>query len=115
MTNRDNISRLYNVAASAILTLPGQRDSSCRLDADMKTLEKLSDAVSMEINSIDPEHIAEAFDIKGLHDRLHTVLVQLRAIRHAVDSAESRAEKAITAIRLISASVEEVTPGDEDL
>jgi hypothetical protein len=115
MTNRDNISRLYNGAASAILTLPGQRNSSCRLDADVKTLEKLCDAVTMELNSIDPSRVAEAFDIKGLHDRLHTVLVQLRAIRHALDSAEARAEEAIKAIRIISSSVEEVMPGDEDL
>jgi len=113
MTNRDNISRLYNGAASAILTLPGQRDSSCRLDADVKTLEKLCDAVTIELNSIDPSRIAEAFDIKGLHDRLHTVLVQLRAIRHALDSAESQAEGAIKAIRIISAAVEE-SNGDDD-
>jgi hypothetical protein len=115
MTNRDNISRLYNGAAGAILTLPGQRDSSCRLDAYVKTLEKLCDAVTMELNSIDPSRIFEAFDIKGLHDRLHTVLVQLRAIRHALDSAEAQAEGAIGAIRIISSSVEEVVPGDEDL
>lgn len=113
MTNRDNINRLYNVAASGILTLPGQRNSSCRLDADVKTLEKLCDAVTMELNSIDPSHVAEAFDIKGLHDRLHTVLVQLRAIRHALDSAEAQADSAIKAIRIISAAVEE-SNGDDD-
>jgi hypothetical protein len=69
----------------------------------------------MEFNAIHPGEIDEAFKVKGLHDRLHAVVVQLRAIRHALDVADNAAEKALQAVREISAAVEESSPEDDAL
>lgn len=115
MTNRDNILRLITQVSAGLYVLPGQPHTASRLDADFRTLEKLSDAAMMEFNAIHPGEIDEAFKVKGLHDRLHAVVVQLRAIRHALDVADNAAEKALQAVREIGAAVEESNPDDDAL
>lgn len=106
MTDQDTIKRLIEDAATEVqsaATAPLRRDADHLADLITSALD--------ESRALPWNGVEEAFDVKGLHDRIHVCLVQIRATRHALDVVELSLDAALENVRRVGRMVE---PDDDD-
>jgi len=106
MTDHDLVRRLLQDAATEL-----QAADHGPLQSDANILSDLIAAAVNEARALPFEKVEEAFDVKGLHDRIHVCLVQIRATRHALDIVELSLDSALNDVRRVGRMVE---PEDED-
>jgi len=106
MTNHELMVRLLGDASAELISAA---DAPIMSDATA-LCEQITNATK-ESNSLPCDCIEEAFDVKGLHDRIHVCLVQIRANRHALDVVELSLNTALDNVRRVARMVE---PDDED-
>jgi len=106
MTDHDLVRRLLQDAATEL-----QAANLGPLQSDAGILSDLINSAVNEAHALPFENVDEAFDVKGLHDRIHVCLVQIRATRHALDVVELSLDSALNDVRRVGRMVE---PDDED-
>lgn len=106
MTDHDLIKRLLDETIGQVYLA-----RNTKITDDAKSLERLLNAASVEYHNLSIDAIEEAFDVKGLHDRIHVCLVQIRATRHALDVIEMSLDSALENVRRVGRMVE---PEEDD-
>lgn len=108
-TNRDYVERLLEEVRGAVVSVNTDRQIE-----DSQTLSDIVSAASQEARTLDADLLEETFDVKGLHDRLHTAVVHLRVMRHGLDRIEDALERAIDTARRLSHAVEPEAHDEDD-
>jgi hypothetical protein len=114
MTNTDHIRRLLLLIGDNLNTLRNR----CQDVAEEGSFAEANKAVawaSRELEAIDPEALAEAYDLKALYDRVHLIVVNLRCLRVQLEKCEEAAEAALDAAKRITHTLEESESDDADL
>ena len=106
MTDHDLIKRLLDETSSELISA-----SDAPIMSDAVALTDLISNAIKEGNALPCDRIEEAFDVKGLHDRIHVCLVQIRATRHALDVMEMSLDTALENVRRVGRVVE---PEEDD-
>jgi len=106
MTDHDLIKRLLGEASAELISA-----SDAPIMSDAVALTDLISNAIKEGNALPHDRIEEAFDVKGLHDRIHVCLVQIRATRHALDVMEMSLDTALENVRRVGRVVE---PEEDD-
>ena len=106
MTDNDLIKRLLSEASAELISA-----SDAPIMSDAVALTDLISNAIKEGNALPHDRIEEAFDVKGLHDRIHVCLVQIRATRHALDVMEMSLDTALENVRRVGRVVE---PEEDD-
>jgi hypothetical protein len=107
MTDHDLIRRLLNEAATELMSA-----ADGPIMSDAVALNDLLSNALKEANALPTDRVEEAFDVKGLHDRIHVCLVQIRATRHALDVIELGLDSALENVRRVGRMVEPEDDGD---
>ena len=106
MTDQDLIRRLLGEASAELISA----DAAPIMSDAVALTDLISNAIK-ESNALPCDRIEEAFDVKGLHDRIHVCLVQIRATRHALDVMEMSLDTALENVRRVGRVVE---PEEDD-
>ena len=106
MTDHDLIKRLLDEALAELISA----DNAPIMSDAVALTDLISNAIK-EGNALPHDRIEEAFDVKGLHDRIHVCLVQIRATRHALDVMEMSLDTALENVRRVGRVVE---PAEDD-
>lgn len=106
MTDHDLIKRLLDEASAELISA-----DNAPIMSDAVALTDLVSNAIKEGNALPHDRIEEAFDVKGLHDRIHVCLVQIRATRHALDVMEMSLDTALENVRRVGRVVE---PEEDD-
>jgi AICAR transformylase/IMP cyclohydrolase PurH len=80
---------------------------------DSTALSKSIDAALVEEVRVQPDHLEELWQVKPLHDRIHTIVIMLRVARNNLERMEQEAESALQNARELSRAVEQ--PEDHEL
>lgn len=106
MTNHDHIRHL-------LLQIGNNLDSlrkRCQDAADEGSFAEANKAVAWaqrELEAINPEALAEAYDLKALYDRIHLIVVNLRCLRVQLEKCEEAAEAALEDAKRITNALED--------
>jgi hypothetical protein len=107
MTDHDLIRRLLDEASAELHSA-----EAAPVTGDAAILHDLLVSALAEARTLPFERVEEAFDVKGLHDRIHVCLVQIRATRHALDVIELSLDSALENVRRVGRLVEPEDDGD---
>jgi hypothetical protein len=107
--NRTYVERLLEEVRGAIVSINTERQIE-----DGQTLSDIISAANQEARALDPDFLEETFDVKGLHDRLHTAVVHLRVMRHGLDRIEHALEQTLDTARRLSHAVEPEAHDEDD-
>jgi hypothetical protein len=104
--NSDNIDRLLRDVRDSLTDCELYHNSPSNKN-DNLNLEGLILAALIEANRLEPEKVEEIYDVKPLHDRIHSIVLALRVARNTLERLEHHAEIALDKARHISHIVEE--------
>lgn len=107
--NRTYVERLLEEVRLAIVSINTDRQIE-----DAQTLSEIISAANQEARALDADCLEETFDVKGLHDRLHTAVVHLRVMRHGLDRIEHALEQTLDTARRLSHAVEPEAHDEDD-
>ena len=107
--NRAYVERLLDEVRGAALSI-----DTNGLTEDSTTLDIILRAAIVEAKTLDADTLEETFDVKGLHDRLHTAAVHLRVMRHSLDRIEAALDQTLSTARRLSHAVEPEAHDDDD-
>lgn len=111
MTNHDHIRHLLLEAASSLREL-SDRSARAQDRADFAKVCNASDDAREELDRINPDTLAEAYDVKALYDRTHLAVVSLRCLRVQLEECERHAEAALENLKRVTFALEESDSDD---
>jgi hypothetical protein len=110
--NPDNTRRLLSEINQSLRLLDAFHNVELEQN-DSQALSKSIDAAMVEEVRVQPEHLEELWQVKPLHDRVHSIVILLRVARNNLERMEQEAENALQKARELSRVVEE--PEDHEL
>ena len=110
--NPDNTRRLLSEINQSLRLLDAFHNVELEQN-DSQALSKSIDAAMIEEVRVQPEHLEELWQVKPLHDRVHSIVILLRVARNNLERMEQEAENALQKAREVSRVVEE--PEDHEL
>ena len=112
MTNRDYLRNLLTQLTGEMAILRPQ--SFDGITADANSLHEAVNSAILELEALDADKVEEAYHIKPLYDRVKAVIAHERIVRNQLDRIALAADNAIDLCNLMSAHVEEHSPGDDE-
>jgi hypothetical protein len=114
MTNHDYIRGLLMQSADALGKLS---DRAARADtiSDYTRVSQCADLAREELERLNPDTLAEAYDVKAFYDRAHAAVVSLRCIRNQLEECERLAEEALHNAKSVTYALEDSTAEDDAL
>jgi hypothetical protein len=114
MTNHDYIRGLLMQSADALGKLS---DRAARADtiSDYTRVSQCADLAREEIDRLNPDTLAEAYDVKAFYDRAHAAVVSLRCLRNQLEECERLAEEALQHAKAVTFALEDSTAEDDAL
>jgi len=114
MTNHDYIRGLLMQAGSALAKLS---DRSARADTigDYTRVSQSAELAREELDRLNPDVLAEAYDVKAFYDRAHAAVVSLRCLRNQLEECERLAEEALQHAKAVTFALEDSTAEDDSL
>ena len=104
--NTDNIDRLLREVRDSLTDCELYHNSPTHKN-DSANLENIILAAIIEANRLDSSEVEEIYDVKPLHDRIHSIVLALRVARNTLERLEAHAQNALNKARMISHIVEE--------
>jgi len=114
MTNTDHIRHLLIQIGHSLNSLRN-RAQDAAAESSFDEVNKAVSWANRELEAIDPEALAEAYDLKALYDRVHLIVVHLRCLRVQLEKCEEAAEAALESAKRITHALEESDSPDADL
>ena len=112
MTNRDYLRNLLTQLTGEMATLRPQ--SFDGITADANSLHEAINSACDELAALDADKIEEAYHIKPLYDRIKAIVAHERIVRNQLDRIALAADNALDICNLLSAHVEEHSPGEDE-
>lgn len=110
--NHDNTRRLLTEINKSLRLLDSIHEVENR-KFDMDYIHTAIQQSMVEELRIQPEHLEEMWEVKPLHDRIHSIVIFLRITRNYLEAMESTAENALQKARELGRAIEE--PEDHEL
>ena len=114
MTNTDHIRHLLLQIGDNLNALR-HRAQDADDEGSFHEANKAVAWAQRELEAIDPEALAEAYDLKALYDRVHLIVVNLRCLRVQLEKCEEAAEAALESAKRITHALEDSENEDADL
>ena len=111
MTNHDHIRRLLLQIGDRLNSLRG-RCQDADNEGSFADANKAVAFATRELEAINPEALAEAYDLKALYDRVHLIVVHLRCLRVQLEKCEEAAESALEDAKRITHALEDSNDDD---
>jgi hypothetical protein len=111
MTNHDHIRRLLLQIGDRLNALRG-RCQDADNEGSFSEANKAAAFAARELEDIEPEALAEAYDLKALYDRVHLIVVHLRCLRVQLEKCEEAAEAALEDAKRITHALEDSNADD---
>lgn len=114
MTNHEYIRGLLLQSADALGKLS---DRAARADtiSDYTRVSQCADLAREEIDRLNPDTLAEAYDVKAYYDRAHAAVVGLRCLRNQLEECERLAEEALQHAKAVTFALEDTSMEDDAL
>lgn len=110
--NQENTRRLLQQINQSLRLLDAYHNVE-QEQTDSNSLSKSIDAALTEEIRVQPEKLEEMWEVKPLHDRIHSIVILLRVYRNNLERMEQEAENALQKARELSRFIE--TPEDHEL
>ena len=105
-SSNENIERLLHEIRDNLADCELHHNANT-IKNDHANLENAILAALIETNRIEADKLEEIYDVKPMHDRIHSIVLALRVSRNNLERLEHYAELALEHAREIAHAVEE--------